>query len=86
MGFTIATPGDLCRMVAFQAREARIASGMTQQSLAGRAGISLSTLKKFETTGNISMDGLARIALALRMDEGLEGLFVRQTFSPVDEG
>lgn len=85
MDFTIATPTDLCRMVACQAREARLAAEMTQASLAARAGISLSSLKRFETSGTISMDGLARIALALRMDEGLEGLFMRKAFAPVDQ-
>ncbi|MEQ1567317.1 MAG: helix-turn-helix transcriptional regulator [Myxococcota bacterium] len=51
---------------------------VTQQELAERAGMSLSSLRRFERTGEIAFLSLVRVAMALDATTGLAGLFPAQ--------
>ena len=53
----------------------RLARGWTQEQLAERAGIALSTLKLMESKGHGSLQRLARVAVALDVDGELRDLF-----------
>ena len=53
----------------------RLAKGWTQEELAGRSGVAVSTLKLFEARGQGSFQRLIRIAIALGADGELRGLF-----------
>ena len=68
-------PDTLVHEIGRRLRRQRLAKGMTQQELAERAGVSVSTLKLFERTGKISLQRLARIAVSLNVDGELSGLF-----------
>jgi transcriptional regulator with XRE-family HTH domain len=46
-------------------RQGRLNTGLTQQGLASRAGVSLGTLKKFEATGDIALETLLKLSLVL---------------------
>lgn len=72
---------QLAQQVASRARRARLDRGLTQQDLADRAGTSLSSLRRFERTGEIAFLSLVRIALALDATAGLAGLFPEQVRS-----
>jgi transcriptional regulator with XRE-family HTH domain len=51
-------------------KESRLARNWTRQSLASRAGVSVASLKRFETSGKASLDLLLKIAHSLgRLDE-----------------
>ncbi len=57
-------------MLAARVREARVALGLKQTTLAARAGVTVPTLRRFEQTGEVSLKYLARICHALgRLDE-----------------
>ena len=43
----------------------RLAANLTQAGLAKRSGVSLGSLKRFETTGLIAFDSLLQLALVL---------------------
>lgn len=43
----------------------RVSQGLTQAGLAKRAGVSLSTLRKFEQKGFIALEAYLKLALAL---------------------
>ena len=63
------SPADICRSVAGRARAARLAADLSQEGLAERSGGgSLGTLKRFERTGAASLEVVARIALAPRLE------------------
>ncbi len=47
------------------AREQRLARGLTQADLARRAGVSLSTLRKFEQQGGISLTSYLKLQMVL---------------------
>ncbi len=64
------TPSAAQRMLADRVREARITLGLTQKTLADRAGLTLATLRRFEQKGEISLKYLVRLCHALgRLDE-----------------
>ena len=48
---------------------------LTQEALAHAAGISLSTLRRFEKTGDIALASFVEIAFALRRMDGFDALF-----------
>jgi transcriptional regulator with XRE-family HTH domain len=80
-----ASPLDICRAVSERARAARLAADLTQEGLAQRSGVSLGTLKRFESSGAASLEVVVRIALALRMEGGFERVFQAPRFSSMDE-
>lgn len=46
---------------------------ITQKQLAARSGVSLGSLKRFEQNGEISLQSLTKIAIALDVENELEG-------------
>lgn len=72
--------------VAKQAKERRLALNLSRKTLAERSGVTESSLKRFETTGNASIDNLLRIALAMECLGDFEALFpAYQSFRSLDE-
>lgn len=69
------TAPQLAVRVAGRVRARRLARGWTQAVLAERAGMSLSSLRRFERTGQVAFDALVRIAFALDATAGLGELF-----------
>lgn len=57
------------RVMAERIKAHRISQGFTQDGLAKRAGVSLSTLRKFEQKGKISLEGYLQITMALGLVE-----------------
>lgn len=74
------TPRDLARVLAHRIKGLRLDRGWTQQELAERAGLALATYRRFERTGQISLERLLRLAVVLDARAGFDQLFVR---SPV---
>ncbi len=80
MTFIFFTPHEVMVRIAASAREKRLFLNFTQQSLAGRSGVSLGVLKKFERTGEIAFYSLLKIAFAL--DSLAEFMALFQAKSP----
>ncbi len=68
--------GEMARSIAGRARTLRLLRGWTQQEVADRAGLTLSTYQRFERTGRISLERLLGIAVALDALDGFDQLFV----------
>lgn len=62
--------------LAHRLRVARLAQNLSQAGLAKRSGVSLASLKRFETTGQISLESLLRLALVLGALQDFDSLFV----------
>ena len=58
---------------------------ITQKQLAARSGVSLGSLKRFEQSGEISLQSLTKIAIALDVENELEDLFDNVPFSSIEE-
>jgi transcriptional regulator with XRE-family HTH domain len=85
MSLLFESPADICRAMAERSRTARLAANLSQEGLARRSGVSLGTLKRFERNGAASLEAVARIAMALRMETGFERLFQPPRFTSLDE-
>lgn len=58
---------------------------ITQKQLAARSGVSLGSLKRFEQSGEISLQSLTKIAIALDVENELEDLFNNLPFASIEE-
>lgn len=68
-------PIHLVEAIGERLRTIRLARGWTQEELAERSGVALSTLKLMESKGQGSLQRLARVAVALGVDGELRELF-----------
>jgi transcriptional regulator with XRE-family HTH domain len=84
--FQLRNPSQLLRQIGQRLRDHRKARGWTQAELAERAGLSLSTLKLLEREGRGSLQRLAKVAVILDLDSGLQGLFAEvPTYASLEE-
>ena len=59
------------KKIAKFSRQRRLNSGLTQSGLANRAGVSLSTLRKFEQKGIISLESYLKLLMVFNAIEKL---------------
>ena len=85
MEISLQTPGEIAIGVAARARARRLELNLTQAGLAERAGLSLSSLKRFEGTGQITLVSLVRIAGALGGLSAFERLFGAPEIRSLDQ-
>ncbi len=74
-----------CSLVSNKIIQARERLGLTQQQLAEQSGVSYGSIKRFEQTGQISLLGLTRIAVALDIADELRELFTRVPYKDIQE-
>lgn len=68
-------PREIMVEIAARAKAWRLALDLTQEGLASRSGVPLSTLKQFEHTGKISLEALLALSLAFGNTHEFDGLF-----------
>lgn len=83
----IKLPHEILQEIAARARESRLSQGLSQEGLAKRSGVSLGSLKRFEATGQIALESLLKLALALDALEPFDELFTpsQNTETSLDE-
>jgi transcriptional regulator with XRE-family HTH domain len=72
----ILTPQEIQSKIAHAARSKRLALNLSQQTLAKKSAVSYAVLKKFEQTGQISLQSLLKLALALGSIDDFNALFL----------
>ena len=78
-------PAMLAKGIAARAKQRRLELNLTQQALAGRSGVSLGSLKRFEATGEISLKSLLGIAIALDSYAEFRQLFSVRNYQHIEE-
>ena len=68
-------PMEIQKEIARKEKERRKDKGLTQEELARRAGLSLSSLRRFEQTGEISFASLVKIGSVLDDEKAFLDLF-----------
>ena len=71
--------------VASNVQKLRKRKKISQKELAERSGVSLGSIKRFEQTGEISLQSLTKIAIALRAENEIEALFIHPNFESIEE-
>ena len=79
------TPKDVNNDVVKRMKARRKEQKLTQAELSRHADVSLGSLKRFEQTGNISLNSLIKIAFVLGCQEDFEGLFAKKGYSSIQE-
>lgn len=79
------TPDLLMTGVAERVKQRRLEKGWTQKALATKAGVSLGSYRRFESSGEISLRSLVMLAFALEMTDEFETLFSRKAYQSIDD-
>src|SRR6188474_1459026 len=72
----LATPDELVHELGSRLRTQRLASRVTQQELAQRAGVALGAIKKLESDGNTTLQTFVRVVQALSLTSDLENVLM----------
>ena len=68
--FSLRTPEQARDDLAARVKQLRLIRGWKQSTLARRSGVSLGSLRRFETSGKISFESLLKLAFVLdRLDD-----------------
>lgn len=78
-------PESILKEIAHRVKSQRLALNLTQQSLAKRSDVTLPSYRRFETTGEISLRSLVKIAIVLDAVDDFQKLFSQKQFSNLDE-
>lgn len=79
------TPKEIQMKIAKNIRAIRKRRKISQKSLSEKSGVSLGSVKRFETSGEISLHALIKIAIALDIDDALIHLFEGVPFLSIEE-
>ena len=75
----MAMPSEMQKAIASRARDLRLDLNLSQQTLSEKSGVSYGSLKKFEQTGQISLESLLKLAVILGCMDDFNALFVRKS-------
>jgi transcriptional regulator with XRE-family HTH domain len=76
---------EIAEKIASDVKELRLRENLTQQALAKKSGVSLGSLKRFETSYEISLKNLIQLSLTLRVQSNLVDVFNIPEPQTIDE-
>ena len=79
------TPNEIAKSFADKIKEHRKKLKISQEVLAQKSGVSLGSIKRFETKHEISLQSFIKITIALDLDNDFESLFTAKTYTTIDE-
>ena len=79
------TPNEIAKSLAEKIKQQRKKLKISQENLAQKSGVSLGSIKRFETKYEISLQSFIKIAIALDLDGDIENLFAKKTYTSIDE-
>lgn len=85
MNFLWDTPSDVALRLAKKIKDIRKRKKITQKELAGRSNVSYATLRKFEKTGQISLESFIKLTMELGLIQEINNLFTEPVYSSIEE-
>ena len=79
------TAGELDMKLAQRVRNIRRRRKISQEELSRMSGVSYGSVKRFESTGKISLLSLTKLAMALDMADELRELFTQVPYRNIQE-
>ena len=79
------TPNEIAKSLADKIKEHRKKLKISQEVLAQKSGVSLGSIKRFETKYELSLQSFIKIAIALDLDNDFDNLFTVKTYTSIDE-
>ena len=84
-GFIWETAEELDLKLAQRVRNIRKRRSISQEKLASMSGVSYGSVKRFESTGQISLLSLTKIAMALDIADELRNIFSQVPYRDIKE-
>lgn len=79
------TPKEHAQLIASRVRAIRLSKGINMKEITERSGVSYSSYRRFERTGEISFVSLLAVAQILGLDLELNSLFKNIEFESLDQ-
>ena len=84
-GFIWETAEELDLKLAQRVRNIRKRRSISQEKMASMSGVSYGSVKRFESTGQISLLSLTKIAMALDLADELRNIFSQVPYRDIKE-
>lgn len=79
------TPEEIILALALRIKNIRKRRKISQEELAKLSGVSFGSIKRFESTGQISLISLTRIAVSLNLQDEIKDLFTQVPYLSIEE-
>ena len=79
------TPEEIILALALRIKNIRKRRKISQEKLAKLSGVSFGSIKRFESTGQISLISLTRIAVSLNLQDEIKDLFTQVPYLSIEE-
>lgn len=79
------TPKEIQMEIAKNVRKKRKELKLTQEEFSEKSGVSFGSIKRFETTGEISLFSLIKIAVVLDCEDEFLNLFKKREYTSIEE-
>lgn len=83
--FNPKTPNDIAHELVEKIKQHRKKLKISQAQLAIKSGVSLGSIKRFESKYEISLNSFIKILIALNLEQDLENLFTQKSYNSIDE-
>ena len=83
--FNPKTPNDIAKELVEKIKQYRKKLKISQIQLAAKSGVSLGSIKRFESKYEISLNSFIKILIALNLEQDLENLFTQKSYNSIDE-
>ena len=85
MSFVWETPEEINLKLAQRLKNIRKRRKLSQQELSEKSNVSYGSIKRFETTGQISLISLTKLCVALDCADEIRKLFTNVEYSSIEE-
>ena len=83
--FNPKTPNEIAKELVEKIKQHRKKLKISQAQLASKSGVSLGSIKRFESKYEISLNSFIKILIALNLEQDLENLFTQKNYNSIDE-
>ena len=83
--FSSKTPNDIAKELVEKIKQNRKRLKISQVQLATKSGVSLGSIKWFESKYEISLNSFIKILIALNLEQDLENLFTQKNYNSINE-
>ena len=85
MAFVWETPEEINQKLAQRLKQLRKRRGISQLDLSEKSNVSYGSIKRFETTGQISLISLTKLCVALDCADEIRQLFTQVEYGSIEE-
>ena len=83
--FNPKTPNEIAKELVEKIKQHRKKLKISQTQLAAKSGVSLGSIKRFESKYEISLTSFIKILIALNLEHDFENLFLQKNYNSIDE-